>query len=34
MDLSDYTKNLSESKIRDYMQWYPKSVKDIINEIT
>ena len=34
MNISDYTKNLSESKIRDYMQWYPKSVKEIIKEIT
>ncbi|KKN05168.1 hypothetical protein LCGC14_1090090 [marine sediment metagenome] len=33
MDISDYTKNLSESKIKDYVRWYPKSVKEIIKEI-
>ncbi len=33
MNISDYTKNLSESKIKDYIHWYPKSVKEIINEI-
>ncbi len=33
MDISDYTKNLSESKIRDYIHWYPKSVKEIVKEI-
>lgn len=33
MDISGYTKNLSESKIGDYVQWYPKSVKEIIKEI-
>ena len=33
MDISEYTKNLSESKIKDYIHWYPKSVKEIIKEI-
>ena len=33
MNISNYAKNLSESKIRDYIHWYPKSVKEIIKEI-
>ncbi|KPK32395.1 MAG: hypothetical protein AMS24_04325 [Chlamydiae bacterium SM23_39] len=33
MNISDYAKNLSESKIRDYVHWYPKSVKEIVKEI-
>ncbi len=33
MDISSYTKNLSESKINDYVLWYPKSVKEIIKVI-
>jgi len=33
MNISGYAKNISESKIRDYIHWYPKSVKEIINEI-
>ncbi len=33
IDISGYTKKLSESKIRDYIHWYPKSVKEIIKEI-
>ena len=33
MDISGYAKNLSESKIKDYIHWYPKSVKGIIKEI-
>jgi hypothetical protein len=33
MDISGYTKNLSDRKIRDYLHWYPKSVKEIIKEI-
>ncbi len=33
MDISGYAKNLSESKIRGYIHWYPKSVKEIIKEI-
>ena len=33
MDISGYAKNLSGSKIKDYVHWYPKSVKEIIKEI-
>lgn len=33
IDISDYIKNLSESKISDYIHRYPKSVKEIIREI-
>lgn len=33
MDISNYAKNLSENKIRDYIHWYPRSVKEIIKEI-
>ena len=33
MEISDYTQNLSESKIRKYIQNYPNSVKEIIGEI-
>ena len=33
MDISGYAKNLSERKIKDYIHWYPKSVKEIIKEI-
>ena len=33
MNISEYAKNLSASKIRDYIYWYPKSVKEIIKEI-
>ncbi len=33
MNISDYAKTLSESKVRDYVRWYPKSVKGIIKEI-
>jgi len=34
MEISDYTQNLSKSKIRKYVQNYPNSVKEIIGEIT
>ena len=34
MNISNYANNLSESKIRDYVRCYPKSVKEIIKEIT
>ena len=33
MNISDYAKNLSKSKIREYVRLYPKSVKEIIKEI-
>ncbi len=33
MNISDYAKNLSESKIKKYIHWYPKSVKEIVKEI-
>jgi len=33
MDISGYAKNLSGSEIKDYIHWYPKSVKEIIKEI-
>ncbi len=33
MNISDHTKNLSESKVREYILWYPKSVKEIIKEV-
>ncbi len=33
MNISNYVNNLSESKIKDYIQWYPKSVMEIIKEI-
>ncbi|KKN08621.1 hypothetical protein LCGC14_1054820 [marine sediment metagenome] len=33
MEISDYTLNLSKSKIRKYVQNYPNSVKEVIGEI-
>jgi len=33
MEISDYTQNLSKSKIRKYGQNYPNSVKEVIGEI-
>lgn len=33
MDLSEYAKNLSNKKIRKYLPRYPKTVKDIIEEL-
>ncbi len=33
MEISDYTQNLTKSKIRKYVQDYPNSVKKIIGEI-
>ena len=33
MEISDYTQNLTKSKIRKFVQNYPNSVKEIIGEI-
>ncbi len=33
MNITNYANNLSESKIKDYMHWYPKSVREIVKEI-